>query len=354
MGAFRRGFTCRNPLVLLVAALLLVPGLSVLANFFAGGYWTLVPLERWMRTVGDSYTYVSWTVGHAKHASPEGPTVYLLGGSAAREAIVSGEALADDVLNLGGPAITAYDLGSNDQNFAESFAVVDNVQDTPAWVLIGLNLGRFTPEKQDSIDGARGRDFLLESPALQRFVADEWGVSTRTTILAGIVAYLTDLAERRGRGLLKGQAMSRGYRQHRYSTRNVPSKSRKERLTEAWLDERYPAFERNRGVNLQVLEALLARSRERGLQVVLVELPLNEAIVRGRFDAAQAEYQRPVRALAKRYGAPYIDFNDQLDLPDADFYDLSHLVEPGRVVWQAELARELARLYHDGTLRETL
>lgn len=347
MGAFRRGFTCRNPLVLLFAALLLVPALSALAHFFAGGYWTQVPLERWMRTVGDSYTYVSWTVGHAKQAPPEGPTVYLLGGSAAREAIVSGEALADDVLQLGGPAITAYDLGSNEQNFAESLAVVDNVPDTPAWVLIGVNLGRFTPDKEDNVDQVRGRELLLESPALQGFVADEWGVSSRTTILPGVVAHLTDLAERRGRGLLEGQAMSRGYRQHRYSTRKVPSKSRKERLTEAWLDERYPVFERNRDVNLQMLEALLARSRERGLHVVLVELPLNEALVRGRFDDAQAEYQRPVRALAKRYGAPYIDFNDQLDLPSADFYDLSHLVEPGRVVWQRRLASELVRLMKD-------
>jgi len=347
MGAFRRGFTCRNPLVLLVAALLLVPALTVLANFFAGGYWTLVPLERWMRTTGDSFTYVSWTVGHAKQAPSEGPTVYLLGGSAAREAIVSGEALAEDVLQLGGPAITAYDLGSNNQNFAESLAVVDNVPDTPAWVLIGVNLGRFTTPKEASVNEVKGRELLLESPALQRFVADEWEVSSRTTILPGVAAYLTDLAERKGQGLLEGEATSHDYKQHRYSERRVYGSKRKESLVNVWLDERYPAFERNRDVNLQVLEVLLARSRERGLNVVVVELPVNEAAVRGRFDAAQAEYQRPVRALAKRYGAPYVDFNDQLDLPSADFYDLSHLVEPGRVVWQRALASELARLMKD-------
>ena len=72
----------------------------------------------------------------------------MLGGSSAREAIVSGEDLAADVAQAGGPAITAYDLGSSNQNFAQSLAVIDNLPDTPAWVLIGVNLGRFTPDKR--------------------------------------------------------------------------------------------------------------------------------------------------------------------------------------------------------------
>jgi len=41
---------------------------------------------------------------------------------------------------------------------------------------------------------------------------------------------------------------------------------------------------------------------------------------------------------------PYLDFNQALAIPSADFHDLSHLVEPGRVVWQRRLAEELVRL----------
>ena len=49
-----------------------------------------------------------------------------------------------------------------------------------------------------------------------------------------------------------------------------------------------------------------------------------------------------------------LDFNDQVDIPSKDFLDLSHLRPAGRAIWQAELARRLAGLYNDGTLRTTL
>ena len=52
----------------------------------------------------------------------------------------------------------------------------------------------------------------------------------------------------------------------------------------------------------------------------------------------------PVRALARVQGIPYVDFNRELALPSADFQDLSHLVEPGRVLWQKRLAEELVTL----------
>ena len=41
-------------------------------------------------------------------------------------------------------------------------------------------------------------------------------------------------------------------------------------------------------------------------------------------------------------------------IPSEDFLDLSHLRPRGRAVWQAELARQLAALYDDGTLRTEL
>ncbi len=49
-------------------------------------------------------------------------------------------------------------------------------------------------------------------------------------------------------------------------------------------------------------------------------------------------------ALGKQYGAPYIDLNQTVDIPSRDFQDLSHLIAPGRVIWQHALAKELAPL----------
>jgi lysophospholipase L1-like esterase len=88
----------------------------------------------------------------------------------------------------------------------------------------------------------------------------------------------------------------------------------------------------------------MARCAQRGVRAVIVELPLNEDVVKGRFDEAIAQYREPVQALARKQGVPYLDFNGELAIPSADFHDLSHLVEPGRVLWQKRLAEELVTL----------
>ena len=155
-------------------------------------------------------------VGSVKRDPPQKPSLLLLGGSSARESIVSGASLPADVKREGGPDVAAWDLGSMNQNFAQSLAVADNV--------------------------------------------------------------------------------------------------------------------------------LLVRARQRGLHAVLVELPLNLGIVGDRFDHAVAEYQAPIEALAVEYRVPYIDFNRDLRIPDGDFHDLSHLTEPGRVIWQRRLAGEVVKI----------
>ena len=111
-----------------------------------------------------------------------------------------------------------------------------------------------------------------------------------------------------------------------------------------WNKRRYPRFKRNLSFNLSMLEQLLIRARQRGVHVVLVELPTNRPLIGDRFDYAIEQYRGPVSALAGRYDVPYIDFNAGLKLENKDFHDLSHLNESGRVLWQRALAKEVARL----------
>jgi hypothetical protein len=348
MGAFRRGFRNRSPLVLLVAAVLLVPALLAFQWLFTSGTWTAVPLDRALRNPEDSFTYVSWTVGRARRQPPGTPGLYLLGGSSARESIVGGDALAADVRELGGPRVAAYDLGSINQNFAQSLAVVDSVPDTPAWLLVGVNLGRFTATREQNAVQAEGREFLLRSAAIREFAAAEWGLEKyQYTILPGIWSYITDWARKYGGALLEGDPPSTEYELHRYSEKTRRSDRQKERLVSVWNTRRRPVFEQNLAGNLQMLEALLKRAGERDVRVVLLELPLNKEIVRGRFEASQRRYQKPVAALALKYDVPYVDLNDEVEIPSADFQDLSHLIAPGRVIWQRALAAELVRIMDD-------
>ncbi len=338
MRGFKAGFTNRNPLVLIAAGLLLVPALLAFEHYFVSGAWSDVPLKYWLRKPTDSFTYVSWTVGHTKLRRPPGAGVYLTGGSSAREALVSGPALAADVEALGGPSVTAVDLGFINQNFAETLAIADNVPADGSWVLIGVNLGRFTAYPQVNERQVVGRDLLLKSVFLRRYVAGTYGRYRYSyTILPGIFSYLTD----RLKGNTGRPAAGVAYRQHQYTVAGNRSAKQKERMVRVWLAKRYPIFERNLDYNLGMLEQVLLRCRQRGVHAVLVELPLNRDVVGTRFEKAIVQYKVPVMALAAEYDVPYVDVNEAAAVPDGDFHDLSHLVEPGRVLWQRQLAKAL-------------
>jgi hypothetical protein len=342
---FKAGFTNRNPLVLLVAGLLLVPALLGFERYFTSGAWSDVPLKYWLRSPTDSFTYVSWSVGHTKLRAPAGTCLYLTGGSSAREALVSGRSLAADVKAAGGPRVTALDLGFINQNFAETLAIADNVPASRSWVLVGVNLGRFTAPPPVNERQVVGRDLLLKSSFLQRYVSSTYGRYTRSyTILPGIFSYLTDFAKKDGRQVLRGRAPDHAYRQHQYSVANNHSDAQKQRMVAKWLTDRYPVFRRNLRYNLAMLEQILVRCRQRGVHAVVVELPLNRDIVGKRFEKAIVLYRVPAMALAAEYDVPYVDVNEAAAVPNRDFHDLSHLVEPGRVLWQRQLAAALAPL----------
>ena len=345
MGSFRRGFSNRNPFVLVVAALLLVPALLGFEWLFTSGAWTAIPLDRALRNGEDSFTYISWMVGAARQDEPKTPALYLLGGSSARESIVGGESLAAEIRKDGGPRVVAYDLGSINQNFAESLTVVDSAPDTPAWLLVGVNLGRFTATRQQNAAQSEGRELLLDSGSVHGFVSSRWGLEKyQYTILPGIWAYITDWMRKHGADLLEGKPPSTEYQLHRYSAKTRRSDSQKKRLVTRWNTSRKPVFEQNRVANLQMLEELLTQAKERGVHVVLLELPLNQEIVKRSFAASQRQYQIPVAKLARKYGYPYVDLNRTVDIPSRDFQDLSHLLAPGRVIWQHALAEELTPL----------
>lgn len=345
MKGFGAGFRSRSPLVLLVAAALLIAALLGFDYLFTSGAWTSVPMKYWMRKASDDYTFVSWTVGANKQHPPKTPAVYLLGGSTAREAITSGDSLAADIERRGGPKTVAWDLGSINQNFAQSLAIADNVPNSPAWILIGLNVGRFTPDRGANMEQVVGRELLLKSAFLQQYVARQYGrYRYSRTILPGIFSYFTSYVDEHGAELLKGSVPTREYGQHRYNLKHIHTVAQKERMVAIWNKRRYAVFKRNLAFNLAMLEQLLIRCQERGLHPVLVELPNNRDLIGERLDYAAAQYQKPAHALAAKYDVPYVDFNRELAIPNADFHDLSHLVEPGRVIWQDRLAEELVRL----------
>jgi len=186
---------------------------------------------------------------------------------------------------------------------------------------------------------------LLKSDYHHRYVAathDRYRYDP--TILPGILLHLSDLARVYARGLSSGKLAAGRYDRHRVDARSQLSAQMKQRYVKSWYRLRYPDFKRYFAMNTGMLDRLLARCRQRGLHAVLVELPVNTEIVGHQFDTPAARYRPQVRQLAGEYGVPYLDFNAELALPNEYFYDLQHLLQPGRLIWQQRLAQELVQL----------
>jgi len=249
---------------------------------------------------GADWSHTLQVVANLRDAPPDEPVVVLFGGSAARESTISDSSWRDQIRKKGGPATAAYNLGSRNRTLAQSVALVDQMPKVPTIVYIGVNLGSFTsPQKTATVS--------LPAP--------------RTPLPA--------------------------YRQHTYSQSRILTAAKKKALLQAWLTERYPVFKRNYAGSAGVLAALIEACRDRGMKPVLLELPRNTAIIGHRLDAPIARTRATCRTLAKKYDIPFVSFVAQAKLPNSSFYDLWHLVEPGRRVWQALLSARTATLLEE-------
>ena len=361
MTSFGRGLHNRNPAVLVAAALLLVPFLLVIQASFTSGAWTTVPMKYWVRVPTDDFTYVSWTTGTLKRDPTTLPLVVLTGGSSGREAISSGPSLASQVKKAGGPPICAYNLSCRKQRFAQTLAIIDNLPDTPTTVLVGVNLGRFSSTPERNFDQVTGGDLLLDSATLRRYAREKYGAEKYSyTILPGISTYLATLVQRRMSSLQDGQIALPKLLLHQWDQWGLRPRAKLEEAMRNWLrptgnfaaaaGDEFPDFKKNLAFNLALLDEVVRRGKERGFDIVLVDLPYDRAVIGHSFDAAMAMYKVPCRKIARKYGVPYLDFTSQLKLTIKDYRDLSHLRPSGRKIWEAKLAQELVGLYRSGVI----
>ena len=240
------------------------------------------------------------------------PTVYLLGGSSARESVITKASWTAQIKRLGGGTVRTYDLGSLNQSYARDTRLVAAMPPGPALVLIGVTVGRYTGSPADDT--------------------------------AGLATYDPKAALAAAAG---------GEIQHRYTVSKTPGATRQQTmlptskklsLLNGWMTKCYPLFRANYAYNARMLETLVEACRRRGFHPVLLVLPINLPLIGHAFAAPMARYRADGRALAARNGIPFVDFVAQVGLTNYDFFDLFHLVEPGRIKWQARLSREVVAL----------
>jgi hypothetical protein len=337
-----------DPDLLIVACALVVAAFSLvgLQWIVTSGHFTAVAEARFLRTPKDDWGHVSWQVGALKRRPPARTAVYLLGGSNVRECIQTAADLERAIKQRSGVSTEVHDLGSTEQHFGESMAIVDNLPRTPGVVLIGVNQTRFQYSPPAVAEQLQGRELLLRSPALRDALLEQAGLGRwRISILPGVMNYAAGWVDKNRQTLERGRLPFNPYVEHRYHQAGIWSESLKRSKVELWTSTKgRPGgdFDSNVTFNEALLEAMVKLARDRGFTPVLLEVPENAEIVGTSFDSYKAVYQPFCRDLAARYGGAYLDFGDDIGLVNTDFRDLTHLVESGRVKWTAGLSEALA------------
>ena len=253
---------------------------------------------KWER--GEDWRHVHQVLGYLEEYPPEGAVVYLLGGSAVRESTVSDRSWRREVERAGGPRVEVFNLGATNQSFDHNITMVERLPAVPALVIIGVNVGRYAnsaPDPPGSVPPLPLKGFLTPH----------------------------------------GGATIEPYVQHKF-TQGRAGPVRKREMLDRWVSERLPVFREFFGYNAGRLEALVQACLDRGFHPVILNMPLNLEIIGDHMDEPRVRYEQQCRAVATKHDIPFVDWVPRIDLVSEDFVDNWHLIEPGRVKWQAELS----------------
>jgi hypothetical protein len=228
-------------------------------------------------------------IANLKERPPQRQVAFFLGGSSALEAMVSDESWAAQVQSLGASVLT-YDLSSSNRTFAQSLALVAALPN----------------------DVVRGVAFIGVSPAC----------FDRATTAASVTlpAPVFPLPE---------------WRQHIWVRERMETDKEKRADVAYWVKKCMPHFRRYFRSQGRVLGRLIEVCKAHHLRPVLIETPMNMAIIGHAFDTPIAR----VRSLCRDLSAAHsIRFRQHAvrdaHLTNRDFGDLYHMLDTGRVKWQ--------------------
>ena len=264
---------------------------------FGPGLAAPVGEERRRSAFGKDWQHCVQVVADLRAEHPTVPLVVLLGGSSARECTVRDGDWEHQIKRRSGFVVDAYNLGSRHRTYAQDLAFVKLLPgNVPTIVYIGVNLGRFClPVTSASI--------RLPKPRRLSY-----------------------------------------YHQHIYSEDHIQSYAEKRYYVSFWLSAHYPEFRACYSSELGMLQQIIRVCRRRHLRVALVDLPRDLPAIGSSFDGPVSRYHAGCSSLAGAWSIPWLHFNGAAHFVDGDFFDIFHLVEPGRVKFQSILSDKTIRL----------
>ena len=339
--SFAGGFRQRNPLVLVAAVLCAGLAILVAQQVFMQGAFTAVSEGRFLRIENDDYVHLAYKLAQLKKDPPQGPTLYLFGGSGAMESIVSQRALAQQLERDGAGKVNVISLAAHRESLAATLALIDNLPPGQVALAIGLTPMRFTASPAEDAGLLEGKPIIVHSPRLQALGPRLYGKESKFWgLLPGMFDYAGAYVRERANAPLWGVRIP--YAHHYWQKGDhgaLPLAKRRNVLAVLARDQRL--YEENADYNFEVLREILRLAQERGFAVVLWDQPLNGSAAGPDWAGVVPAYRERAEALAKEAGVPYIHPGDIAGLQDADFADLFHLLDRGRLKWQPSFSRQV-------------
>ena len=351
---FARGWRTHHPFVLLAAIGLALLIFLPLTWLIADGAYVAIPEDRLLREGGDDAVHISYAVSLLKRHGPQELPVYLIGGSAMRESIVSEDALAHELATKTGVMVEVHSLTGNSLTFADDLAIIKNLPPSRGIVVIGVSLERFARPTDDSASALRSDLLLPSSSSLSSgFLGDSAKADTSPssgltslTLLPGLVRYGVTYLNDHYADLLRVRWPRTQFVVHRYQRESSWSLARKRATITAWAQSAGKsggAFDQTFRSTSRALAMEVTAARAKGFTVLLVEQPFDLRPAGHQLDRVRNEYKSFCHSLTRQdRGVSYVDFSRRAGLASADFHDLSHLIASGWQKYQRQLAATLA------------
>ncbi|MCB1749634.1 MAG: hypothetical protein KDK06_20850 [Gammaproteobacteria bacterium] len=314
--------------MLLTAFLLLaLPAVVVTQDFMRDHGIAFAPEER-----NDFDTFASIRALELRAHRGPAPVVVITGASTTRDVLVSDYLAAEYAARDHGGA-EVFKLTTSRQNLWDSIAMLDNVPAGARGIaLIGISAGLFSAGPERVAENNAQARYAFRSAAYDEEIA-RLGIAPEPRYGIYLLDNLEFFLARSGpiaRNLLHGNAPP-------YSERIVGRDARV--APEQWdsighmLAERFAAYDRNVGYGEQALDRALGRLRATtAVEPVLVEAPVNPRFL-DEFGQRTlfARHARRMRAFAAARGIRFVDLNEQVDMPPADFFDWAHVANEATV-----------------------
>ena len=308
------------------------------------GWFTVIGEGHFIRIPNDDYAHLTYELAQLKRHPPQGTPVYVFGGSGAIEMFVSQKALAAAIAKAGGGTnVNVISLAAHQQTLGQTLALIDNLPPGKAVLLIGLAPSRLGSSPAADYALLSGRPMVLRSPRLEQLSQTLFGKKPPLGgIIPGIFDYLGNYPEaaRRHRTVLGSQPPVRLPLLPRGRQRCSPARQAPEDLHGAQGGQVLlcPAC------GLQLRDAPPDRAPEQGARVPggVLRPAAQHLGRRADLGGVLPAYQRRAEALANHFGVPYLHIERGIHLTDANFADLYHLLQSGRLKWQGELAKLVA------------